>query len=81
MTGRTAPRRYSFFAHFNRVNMQRGKPEVWTIHFRGRCIQAEGIEFNVPLYTRYVGDGPQPRATLRGRAVEVVISNGYATVR
>jgi hypothetical protein len=46
-------RAYKFFAHFNRINMQRGDPKVWTVHYQGTCHQTEEIEFYVPVKTRY----------------------------
>ncbi len=66
---------YRFFAHFNRVNMQRGNPKVWTIHVRGQCIQAEQITFRVSLETSYKPNGAQPRATLRGRCHTIIASS------
>ena len=63
---------YAFFAHFNRIAMQRGEETCWTVHFRGTCWPAAEIEFKVPVVTRYRANGPQPRATLRGRAQQLV---------
>lgn len=62
---------YRFFAHFNRIAMQRGSPKVWTVHFRGQCIPAEHVVFMTPVTTQYRPHGPQPRATLRGAAAQV----------
>jgi hypothetical protein len=75
-----AAKRYAFFAHFNRVNMQRKLPQVWTVHFRGTCYQVEGIDFKVPTSTRFIPDGKQPRATMRGLASNVIVSKGQAVV-
>jgi hypothetical protein len=66
-------KQYSFFAHFNRVNMQRGDSRVWTVHFRGVCYQTEVIEFHVPMTTKFDKDGRQPRATLRGKARQIFV--------
>lgn len=74
-------KRYVFFAHFNRVNMQRGVPEVWTVHFRGQCIQCREIKFRINVSTRYRKDGKQPRAILRGMAAEVYTIDGITTVK
>lgn len=63
--------KYRFFAHFNRVNMQRGLPQVWTVHFRGTCYQTEQLIFTVPVRTRYRPDSRQPRAILIGVASSV----------
>jgi hypothetical protein len=73
-------KKYAFFAHFNRINMQRGDPRVWTIHFRGTCYQVEQIIFNVPTRTTYKPDGHQPRAKMRGMAAAVGIADGIAVV-
>lgn len=73
-------KRYRFFAHFNRVNMQRKLLKVWTVHFRGQCIQAEGLRFDVPVETKYRPNARQPRAVLIGTAHEVNVVNNIATV-
>jgi hypothetical protein len=74
-------RKYKFFAHFNRINMQRGDPRVWTVHFRGQCIPCTSITFTVPTYTTYDPDGKQPRAKMVGHARSVIISgDGGATI-
>lgn len=67
---------WRFFSHFNRVNMQRGNPNVWTVHFRGTCYQGEEVVFNVPTFTEYKPKGQQPRAKIRGRAHFVNIVAG-----
>jgi hypothetical protein len=59
---------WTFFSHFNRVNMQRGLPEVWSVHFRGVCYFGTNVIFNVPTHTTYNPRGTQPRAKIRGRA-------------
>jgi hypothetical protein len=59
---------WQFFSHFNRVNMQRKDPNIWTVHFRGACYQGTNIVFNVPTFTTYNPTGTQPRAKIRGRA-------------
>ena len=61
-------RRYTFRAHFNRINMQRGNPNVWTVHMRNTCYQVASIEFQCPVRTLYKADGRQPRAVLVGKA-------------
>lgn len=72
--------RYRFFAHFNRVNMQRGLRTVWTVHFRGQCIPAQEVVFKTALTTRYRAEARQPRAILCGRAKTVTVMHGIATV-
>ena len=68
-----ADKSYRFFVHFNRINMQRGNPRVWTIHFRGVCYQVVDYICHVPHVSRYVFRGRQPRATIRGLAKTVVV--------
>lgn len=76
---------YKFRAHFNRVNMQRKDSRVWTVHFRGKCIQCEGIRFELveggPIHTLYNPLGKQPRATLNGFATQVRLEKGVAVVK
>lgn len=72
-------KKYAFFAHFNRVAMQRGQRACWSIHYRGKCHQAVEIVFRVPVKTQFKPEGQQPRATLRGRASRVY-SDGSSVV-
>lgn len=72
-------RKYAFFAHFNRIAMQRGESRVWTVHYRGACMPASEIVFRVPCKTRFAPDGRQPRATIRGYATKVY-NDGSAVV-
>jgi hypothetical protein len=62
---------FKFFAHFNRIAMQRNEPNKWTIHWRGTCYPATNIEFNVPVHTVFRPYGRQPRARLIGMAVNL----------
>ena len=64
----TQKKRYAFFAHFNRIAMQRGDKACWTVHFRGACLPAVEVDFKVPVSTRFRPNGRQPRATIRGWA-------------
>jgi hypothetical protein len=56
-----------FRLHFNRINMQRGKDTVWTIHLSDECIPAVDVECHVPVRTVFRPNGPQPRAWFEGR--------------
>ena len=64
-------KRYAFFAHFNRIAMQRGDRACWTVHYRGGCYPAVEINFEVAVKTRFRSAGQQPRATLRGKAARL----------
>ena len=61
-------RRLKFRAHFNRVNMQRGNPNVWTVHNSHGCFQGTRIVSKVPMETVFNPSGPQPRAYFTGYA-------------
>lgn len=56
-----------FRAHFNRVNMQRGNPNVWTVHTSLGCFQGTKVVLRVEAETMFKPDGPQPRAYFTGR--------------
>lgn len=58
-----------FRVHFNRVNMQRGLPTIWTIHLSDRCIPCTQITMNVPVTTVFRPNGPQPRAWFEGKGI------------
>ena len=61
-------KRLKFKAHFNRVNMQRGNPNVWTVHNSRGCFQGAEIISSVPMKTVFKKDGRQPRAYFSGYA-------------
>jgi hypothetical protein len=61
-----------FRLHFNRVNMQRGNPNIWTVHTSDRCYQVKRVVTYVQLETVFKPDGPQPRAYLSGRGTVVI---------
>jgi hypothetical protein len=69
--------------HFNRINMQRGKKEVWTAHTSKACYMSEKIQVIhdgvVVLETVFNPKGRQPRAYLAAKA-RVSIRNGVTTV-
>lgn len=74
------PKPKKFVLHFNRINMQRGNPAVWTVHNSEGCHQAEEVVVKVPLETRYRPNGRQPRAVLTGRGVVRRISPAVVEV-
>ena len=76
----TQTKHYRFFAHFNRIAMQRGSPLVWTVHFRGACLPAAEVIFRTAMHTRYRPLGRQPRATLRGWASKCVYNGNTLEV-
>lgn len=59
-------KKLKFRAHFNRVNMQRGNPNVWTVHTSKACFQGEKIILRVPVETVFNPTGAQPRAYFTG---------------
>jgi hypothetical protein len=61
-------KRLKFRAHFNRVNMRRGNPNVWTVHNSRGCFQGQAIHSYVSMRTIFKKDGRQPRAYFEGYA-------------
>lgn len=58
----------TFWIHFNRINVQRGDPDIWTVHLSDRCIQTKVVRCTVPVTTVYRGvTARQPRAYLKGK--------------
>ncbi len=65
------PRKFKL--HFNRVNMQRKLPSIWTVHFSDRCVPLAEGDVRVPLRTVFRPDKKDnPRAWLEGRGVLLV---------
>lgn len=58
--------------HFNRVNMQRGNPNVWTAHNSRGCFQAEKLvimhDGKVVAETVFSPTARQPRAFFTAQA-------------
>ena len=75
-----AQRPLKFRAHFNRINMQRGNPNVWTVHNSHACYQVQKIDIQVPVESVFNPGGTQPRAYFSGRGV-VTIEGSTAVIR
>jgi len=71
LVGGTKLRPTKFKAHFNRVNMQRKNPNVWTVHHKGVCHQGTGIKLHVPCTAVFKPEHTQPRAWFEGYSKEV----------
>lgn len=65
-----------FRLHFNRINMQRGKDTVWTIHRSDRCIPARQVKVYVETETVFRPEATQPRAWFQGEGVVLDCGNG-----
>jgi len=61
-----------FRLHFNRINMQRGNPNIWTVHLSDKCIQVREVQVAVPIETIYRPEARQPRAFLCGKGIVTV---------
>ena len=72
---------YASFAHFNRIAMQRGDKACWTVHYRGTCYPAIELRFEVAVTTKFLPNGRQPRATLRGKARKLVYEGSTIVLR
>lgn len=58
------------WVHFNRINVQRKDPDIWTVHMSDRCIQIKKVIIKCPLESVYKGpDARQPRAYFKGKAI------------
>lgn len=76
------PRPLKFKLHFNRINMQRGNPNIWTVHTSKACIPARHVVVQVPIEAIYKGpEAPQPRAFLVGRGQIDIQRNGTVVIR
>jgi len=64
-----------FRLHFNRINMQRGNPNIWTVHLSDKCIQVREVQVSVPIETIYRPEARQPRAFLSGKGIVTVQGN------
>jgi hypothetical protein len=73
-------KQYKFRLHFNRINMQRGLPGVWTIHYRGQCVAAKEVVLNVPVNTVFRPQARQPRAWFEGQGVLHEGRNGLYSI-
>lgn len=57
----------TFWLHFNRINVQRGEPDIWTVHLSDQCIQTKKVICTTPIETVYRGQkAQQPRAYFKG---------------
>jgi len=61
-----------FRLHFNRINMQRGNTNIWTVHLSDKCIQVRDVKVCVPIETVYKPTAEQPRAYLSGKGIVTV---------
>lgn len=63
----------TFWLHFNRINVQRGDPDVWTVHLSDQCIQTKHVDCRVRIETVYRGaTARQPRAYFKGKGRVIV---------
>lgn len=61
--------------------MQRGLPNVWSVHFRGRCYTAPKVLIKRPVESTFDPNGRQPRAKFKGIAKSVVHSGDTLIVQ
>jgi len=70
--------------HFNRINMQRGNPKVWTAHNSRACFQGEKIRIVhngvVVAETVYRPEANQPRAYVSVQGNVKVLEDGTLVV-
>ena len=73
-------RRLKFRLHFNRINMQRGNPNVWTVHNCRGCFQGQRVLVYVPLESVFNKDGKQPRAYFTGKGIVISRHDGSISI-
>lgn len=70
----------TFWLHFNRINVQRGDPDVWTVHLSDQCIQTKHVECRVTIKTVYRGaTARQPRAYFKGKG-RILVKEGQVVI-
>lgn len=68
----------TFFYHYNKpASMTAGKPKL-SVHFKDTCHIVDHIKCGVPCFTHH--RKIQPRCIMKGKAHEVVIEDGVATI-
>jgi len=73
-------KRLKFRLHFNRINMQRGNPNVWTVHNCRGCFQTHKVILRVPVETIFKKDARQPRAYFSGYGYLNRFDNGIIEI-
>lgn len=70
-----------FFYHVNRHVVRAGGANVWTLHYRGRCIPVNAIVCEVPTQTLYDPAGRQPRCKVVGQGQALYMANSTTETR
>lgn len=71
-------RKYKFFFHYNKpASLKAGKPQL-TVHFKGVCHIVDRVCILTPTWSE--NRKQQPRCVICGKADNVSIFNGVATV-
>lgn len=60
-----APKKYSFYFHYNKPKSKAAGHNILSIHYRGACHTVENIECKVPISTK--SRKTQPHCVLVGR--------------
>ena len=68
-----------FWFHYNKPASRAQQRNVLTVHYRGACHLATGIECRVPITTR--DRTRQPRCVMAGEAGAIEIRNGTAIIQ
>ena len=68
----------AFFFHYNKPASQAaGEPRL-SVHFRNRCAVVRAVECFVPVQSR--NRKKQPRCVMYGRARDIIVGDGIATI-
>ncbi len=68
-------KRLMTIVHFNRIAMQRGEAEVWTVHNSLGCFNVIEVRMNCPMHTVYAPNGRPPRAKFKGTARLIIVNS------
>lgn len=68
----------AFWFHYNKpASRSVGKPQI-TVHYKGECLVVDNLICNVPTAGRLRNS--QPYWVIAGKAKDVTIKNGIATI-
>ena len=66
-------KKYRFFYHYYRAK------KCMSVHFRGKCYQAQDIDCQVPCETKWKKQ--QPNLVMQGFATEIIFEHNKAIIR
>lgn len=72
-------KKYSFFFHYNKIASRKAGRNKLSIHYKGKCYLVDGIECNVPVFSK--DNKRQPHCVMKGSAKDIIIAtDNIATI-